>query len=352
MPRNAICLCVDRRWAIPALFVASSIARYSGAARNAHDIIIVTPPGELDEAHRQFAGERGIRIVDTVPLAPIADIPVVLERLSSASLVRLLLAGHFADTYDRILYLDADLTIHCDVSVLFSIDMGRHAIAAVPSGRVLSDRSDAEIAKFVSHFEALGMTPPYRYFNTGIMLIDTGNWIADRIAERTLEFLRANPEHCILPDEDALNGVLDGDILELSTIWNTWPHQVRPGHEELAIVHYAGPNKPWKRFGRHERLAMHRIAYAQYRAFLRGTPWSGFLRSQWQWQDLFLSPFYRMKSSVLGLLKKASPQRRKRMKKFLEDLKLFNDTVRYVDVEQGITFKRGDRIALSPDELR
>lgn len=349
MTRNAICLCVDRRMAIPALFVACSIAAYSGAARNEHDIVIVTPPGELDEAYRTFAGERGIRIDDTVGLAPIADIRIRQKRLSPATLVRLLLAGHYRDVYDRILYLDADLTIHCDVSVLFSIDMGRHAVAAVPSGRVLSDLSDAEIDRIVSHFAALGMTPPYRYFNTGIMLIDTGTWIADRIAERTLAFLRENPEHCILPDEDALNAVLDGNILELSTIWNSWPHQVRPGSEELAIVHYAGPNKPWKRFGRHERLAMHRFAYAQYREFLRGTPWSGFLRSQWEMRDLLPSAFHRIKRPVLSLLKKASPQRRRRQRKFLEDLKLFDATVRYADIEQGITVRQGGRIALSPD---
>jgi hypothetical protein len=85
---------------------------------------------------------------------------------------------------------------------------------------------------------------------------------------------------------------------------------------------------------------MHRFACAQYREFLR---------SQWESRDLFPNFFHRLKGSFLGMLKKASPQRRKRKRKFLEDLKLFDATVRYADIEQGITFRRGDRIAPSPD---
>src|SRR3546814_12428085 len=58
-----------------------------------------------------------------------------------------------------------------------------------------------------AHFRALGMSEPFRYFNSGVMLIDIARWMADDLAERLLGFIERNAAVCTLPDEDALNAV-------------------------------------------------------------------------------------------------------------------------------------------------
>src|SRR5690606_29239989 len=133
--------------------------------------------------------------------------------------------GHLAGRYDRLLYLDCDLTIHGDVGALFSLDMSGYSLAAVPAGRISAGIEPSRLAAQLRHFGALGMTPPYRYFNAGVLLIDVVTWNRRGIGELALSFIRENPELCELPDEDALNAVLDGDFMELSPVWNIEPRR-------------------------------------------------------------------------------------------------------------------------------
>ena len=167
---------------------------------------------------------------------------------------------------------------------IFSLDTGSTAIAAAPSGRIFADMSEAARQTFRVHCRALGMTEPYRFFNSGVLYIDVAKWNDERLGERALAFIRQNPELCSLPDEHALNALLDGRIAELTPGWNMRP----PSRErrwarapaDPVIVHHAGPDKPWKRYGRRKRLFPDRTAYRLYEEFLRETPWpAGFVRN-------------------------------------------------------------------------
>ena len=340
--RNVVCLCVDARMIIPAFFVADAVRKNSTEAGRDFDVVIVVPPSDITVEHRQFAATRGILIDDTMDITSIQGIALLQERLSSATLVKLLLARHFRDRYHRILYLDADLTIHGNVGVLFGLDMGDFVLAAVPSGRVWLDRADAERERAHVHFQKLGMTPPYRFFNSGVMLIDPDNWTKERISERAIAFLKQNPDLCHLPDEDALNAVVDGRLHELSPIWNTRADQPeRLQHSCLmpVIIHYAGVNKPWRRFGEFKRLFEHRTAYRLYAEFIRDTPWPSWLGAQWTHVDLIGSLRHEVRVSVerfRGLSPLLDPARRAA---FVEEMQRFNAETRFADVEQGIVFR-------------
>ena len=108
-----------------------------------------------------------------------------------ATLVKLLLPDLFAGHYDSLLYLDCDLTIHADVSQLFRLDIGACPVAAQRRGMLF------------------------------------------------------------------FNGVLDGRFASLSPVWNMMPPRrwmtAFSRINEPGIVHYAGFDKPWKRFG-HDKL--------------------------------------------------------------------------------------------------
>ena len=134
--RFAVCLCVDARMLIPALFVAASVKANRTGQFPGFDLIVITPPEDADQAARDWMAQRGILHRDDLDTSATAGIDVPRGRLSPATLTKLFLAPHFANRYDRILYLDADLTIHDDVAALFALDTGEFPLAAVPSGRV------------------------------------------------------------------------------------------------------------------------------------------------------------------------------------------------------------------------
>ena len=134
------------------------------------------------------------------------------------------------------------------------------------------------------------MSEPFRYFNSGVLYIDVAKWNRAAIGRRALDFIRRNPSLCIWPDEDALNAVLDGEVAELSPLWNmrarAWFHRRVRAAAEPVIVHYDGPNKPGQCFGKGRRLFHGQQAYRSYQHFLVQTPWSDWLEDQWTMADL------------------------------------------------------------------
>jgi hypothetical protein len=327
---------------VPALFVACSVARCASETAG-FDLIIVLPQGHADRTHREFAAANGILIDESMALDSIGEFTLAEGRLTNATLMKLLLPQHYSSRYDKILYLDADLAIRDDVSVLFDLEMGDCALAAVGSGRILSDLRQEEADKVRGHFAELGMTAPYRFFNSGVMLMQTSKWLQTRVTERALEYLRRNPELCELPDEDALNAVLDGDFLQLSPIWNASPRRLWAHNLVPVIIHYSGDNKPWKRFLRHKRPGSQRQGYALYRQFVGASPWPGFLRSQWKVKDLLGSLLYEAEywwRLLASQFDREAPDRAA----FARELKRYCAETPFADVDQGIAARTGDSI--------
>jgi len=77
-------------------------------------------------------------------------------------------------------------------------------------------------------------------FNAGVLLL---NLTAMREEEFTRNHLYLI-EHCAFNDQDALNVYGGARVLELGPEWNHVPNQDEC--EDPKIIHWAGPNKPWK----------------------------------------------------------------------------------------------------------
>jgi lipopolysaccharide biosynthesis glycosyltransferase len=337
---------------VPAFFVADAVRRRTDACGRNFDVIVLVPPDDVDDTHRQWAAGRGLILRDDLDLSCVRDIAILQSRLSTATLAKLLLPEHFAGRYEKILYLDADLVITGDVARLFDLDMDGRAVAAVPSGRIWVDVPEAERNWWLAHFQTLGLTPPYRFFNAGVLLMDVATWNRQQITRRALEFLKANASLCQLPDEDALNAVLDGDLLELSPVWNSLPPRSRTlaRHRDIdpVIVHYVGPRKPWRRFMKGKGLLQDRAAYRLYRDFLRDTPWAGWLKRQWTGGDLFRSIRQTMKASLRWLLRLQPLLLPAEHQSQLAVARRYYAETPFADVEQGITLREGSRMRLAP----
>jgi len=182
---------------------------------------------------------------------------------------RLWVGRFFPAEVDRVLYLDADILVVGNVDELCEVDFNGNVVAAVSIPN--SDRGDY-----------LGIPAEYGYFNSGVMVFDLAAWRRERIAERVLDYIRANPDKLIDPDQDALNACLFDRRLPLGHGWNVispffyedHPLAIPAADREAAlsdarIIHFNGASKPWSYLCRHPRKD-------EYYLYLKETEWGGF----------------------------------------------------------------------------
>lgn len=351
--RNAVCLCTDRRMLIPALFVANAVKSHPATSDNRFDIIIFAEPSEVTGVHRSWMEQRGILLCEDMDMSRMRGVGIFQERLSAATLMKLMLAGHLAGRYDKILYLDCDLTIHGDISPIFSLDTAPLALAAVPSGRVWTGLNKKMRDDFNDHCHKLGMTNPYRFFNTGVLYIDVERWNGENLGERALEFIRHNTDLCSLPDEHALNAILDGNIAELSPMWNAAPrprwYKSKTGNTGACIIHHMGEDKPWRRFAYGKPLLFPDLtAYRLYNNFLKDSPWPGWLDEQWGWHDLYMN-IRGEAGRILRILKLRGTLEEpsaKQRKAYIKAVLKYYEEEKFADVEQGIVIRENGKLQL------
>lgn len=344
--RNAVVLCTDRNMIVPAAFVATAIRGYASREMRNYDLIIVTDEGVVSGPEAAWLVHRGIehRVVDFAELREVFDRS---GRLTTATLIKLTLPDVFAARYDRILYLDADLTIHADVTVLFALDLGNLPLAANRRGVIFLSDEQRNAAE--AHFTELGMSRPFRYFNSGVMLIDVANWRREDLTRITLNFISKNRDLCLLPDEDGLNAVLDGRFASLSPIWNMAPRRqpFMPIHRQQssAVIHYSGHDKPWMRFGRDKPLLPDMQAYRLYQSFLPGSPWPRWLGAQWTVIDLYEG----IVSAIRRGLGREGITAQREETEYAERFHEYVASADFIDIEQGITQRLGHTLKISAE---
>ncbi|MDL2207472.1 glycosyltransferase family 8 protein, partial [Desulfovibrio sp. OttesenSCG-928-M16] len=134
-----------------------------------------------------------------------ADAPVTAY-YSKAMYYRLLASKILPGTLDKILYLDPDILIINSIDGLYGTDMGS-ALFAAAAHTGLTD-----IAKHVNRIR-LGTPEAQGYFNSGVMLMNLKEQ-RGRIKEQDIfDYVRANEDSLILPDQDVLNALYSDAIL-------------------------------------------------------------------------------------------------------------------------------------------
>lgn len=156
---------------------------------------------------------------------------------------RLALPEMVGDT-ERLFYIDSDLVVQKDWSSVWKTDLDCAVIAAAREVVV------GTLGQEHLPLEEFGLNPEAPYLQAGVMLIDLPQWRDRRVSERVLDYLRSHPNHAKHWDQSALNVVLYEHWRQLPDAWNVpahWADQRREGFdlEMAAILHFAGPHKPW-----------------------------------------------------------------------------------------------------------
>lgn len=180
--------------------------------------------------HVYIINEEAIRLEDTVRNR--FSNPA---KFSFAYYYRLIIPHVVRGITKRILYLDSDIVCISDLTGLIDIDLEGKTIAAVRDYSKIADRKIREFGL-------------QKYFNSGMLYIDTEQWCTARISEKAIDLLNDKSFHTTFHDQDALNVVLDGNSKFISREWNMMlmdaSDQVTAG---TVLIHYAG-TKPWQKF--------------------------------------------------------------------------------------------------------
>ena len=234
---KAIYLCTDERFFPYALFLMDQIA--TATPDRDFDLVLlsskVLPEHPLLDTHQI----RRVRIdLDSLDL----NLPTN-ARISLASYLRIFGPEIFADDYRRLLYLDADIFYQRgDLSRLLDLDMQGRAIGGVRDMPQMRKPN-----RTPEDFRIMGL-PQAKYFNAGVLLIDVPTWREQQVTQRALEIAARVGDKLAYHDQSALNGVVQGNWLELNPVWNfTYSHQTMyfSAMFDVCLYHFVGRRKPF-----------------------------------------------------------------------------------------------------------
>ncbi|MEL7160395.1 MAG: glycosyltransferase family 8 protein [Bacteroidota bacterium] len=143
----------------------------------------------------------------------------------------------------RVLYLDTDLLVNCDVLPLRSFDLAGHLIGAVTRGPV----ANAYDRQF---YQDRGWPKDTPYFNAGVLLFDLEAWRSAKINQQWKAMVRQHADAISCFDQTILNGVFNGTFCHLPQQYNIpFNPASAPPAETEGIYHFNGSPKPWDFLG-------------------------------------------------------------------------------------------------------
>jgi lipopolysaccharide biosynthesis glycosyltransferase len=134
-----------------------------------------------------------------------------------------------------VLLLDADTICNGSLKELLSVDLNNRVLAAAPSSKPETVRLN------------LALNRPK--FNAGVLFINLDQWERKNIEQRAREYIKK--EKPKLNDQDAINILLNKKettkyIHPRYNATKQWINEFEEVNEEPIIIHYNGPDKPWR----------------------------------------------------------------------------------------------------------
>jgi len=168
-----------------------------------------------------------------------------------------LTAPEVLSEYNKIIYVDCDLVVNCDISELYNIDLEDNYVAATRCiGMISSYIRREERKKYVDN--VLQLKKPTDYFNSGVMLLNL-ELIRETFSTKQLLDMASEGEWMFC-DQCVLNVLFKGKIYYLPLHWNVLSHSPDYRNEKLLpkklydeyivarsnpkISHFSGNNIP------------------------------------------------------------------------------------------------------------
>lgn len=166
---------------------------------------------------------------------------------------RVFASKYLPDGLDRILYLDPDIVVIKPLEELYSKPFGDAVLYAC-----------THVHEFLTRVNQLrlGIRDDVAYINTGVLLMNLEALRSSFSERRLLEYVGERGQWFTLPDQDIITALYGKRTILLDTMvynlsdrilsrYNAEPGNPKRGldwvREHTVIIHYFGPNKPWKK---------------------------------------------------------------------------------------------------------
>lgn len=242
-----IALCTDENFSVPALVCITSIFE------NNKDVdchIYILTDGLSDNAHKKFKElsrfynqKIDVKTIDKHRF----DGLIVNERFPVSMYYRFILPEMLLNE-DKVLYLDCDIIVRHSLKEMYDTHLEGKALAAIV-GESCDDIYFENLLKLTT-----------KYFNSGVLLMNLEYWRNHNTTRALIQWTHDNPDKCGLPDQNALNKVLEGKCTYLDYTYNYqewwfgdmthWMHyskwdEIREIGKDPVIVHFCEAEKPW-----------------------------------------------------------------------------------------------------------
>lgn len=172
------------------------------------------------------------------------------DHVSLTAYYRIACAELLPEDMHKILYLDCDIMVKCDLCALWNYDVTGKAMGVVLDGWHIANE---ERLKF----------EPKTYFNSGVLLINLDYFRDYDISQKCMRYINDYPEIIKLHDQDALNIVCHEDLLYLPLKYNfqTSFLRIKKTYDETLfgeiktalderdlMVHFDAFPKPWNKY--------------------------------------------------------------------------------------------------------
>jgi lipopolysaccharide biosynthesis glycosyltransferase len=179
--------------------------------------------------------------------------------------MRLFIPYFIPEEIETVLYLDVDMIVQKDISTLFNINLSNHVVAAVLDPRIITfDNSWGGVL----NYQELGLPGTTRYFNTGLLVMNTKLWRAESVTEKIIDCIEQHKKFANYPDQYGLNVVLANKWLELDPLWNHF--STIETSESPYLIHFVERKPIYKAYNYSETFKQ--IFYS----YLKQTAWKNF----------------------------------------------------------------------------
>jgi lipopolysaccharide biosynthesis glycosyltransferase/glycosyltransferase involved in cell wall biosynthesis len=266
-----VCLSSSNQYSAYCGAAIESIIENSNAT-NHYDIIIL----ELDITHdnkrrllslADCCDNVSIRIINVKLLSLYFDFKLH-SHFSLEGSLKLFLFSPLFEAYDKIVVLDSDLIVNCDIGELYGLKLNDNIMAACDDVMMKAMIARGDVSRgFVKSMPAgdyvadyLHMGSDEHYYNTGVVVFNLSLGRHANIFEHAMQKINSRPYWFL--EQDVLNEILCEKIAGLGIEWNllTASDNIDNTLRELDertkdeyeyamsaynIVHFAGSKKPW-----------------------------------------------------------------------------------------------------------
>lgn len=185
-----------------------------------------------------------------------------LAHINKSTYIRLLVPRLLPVNVNRFVYLDVDTLCFSSLAALQAVDIDNVVCAVVTDNSPEINRKNSQ---------RIGMTDA-RYFNAGFLYINRDAWLAHEVERKTQDILRERKGQLKYLDQDALNIVLENNVVFIDKKWNLLYTLLNEEQQQNfiyypesvpVIMHFTGGRKPWYR--EHQGTGQH--LYLFYRNF-------------------------------------------------------------------------------------